>query len=220
MKEITGFNNYYITTCGEVISKRTNKKMNKTLDTVGYYWVGIVSNDGILKKIRIHRLMGITYLGLDYNDKTQNINHLNQIKTLNYVGNLEITSNSKNTNDGYLNNNYITRNRIKIVAIERDTKNELVFNSLRECQDKIGISRKLIPLILSGDKPNNTKYEFQYLDYSLPYWIIDKNGVEFQSCRNCAKHYGISERLFRDKFNSSINNKFEIDGMIFEKFLK
>ena len=73
MKEITGFNNYYITTCGEVISKRTNKKMNKTLDTVGYYWVGIVSNDGILKKIRIHRLMGITYLGLDYNDKTQNI---------------------------------------------------------------------------------------------------------------------------------------------------
>ena len=74
--------------------------------------------------------------------------------------------------------------------------------------------------MLNGDKPNNTKYEFQYLDYSLPYWIVDKSGVEFQSCRNCAKYYGISEWLFRDRFNSSVNNKFEIDGMIFEKFLK
>lgn len=41
MKEIIGFNKYYITTCGEVISKRTGNKMSKTLDTVGYYWVGI-----------------------------------------------------------------------------------------------------------------------------------------------------------------------------------
>ena len=62
MIEINGFNNYYITTCGEVISKRTNNKMSKTIDNVGYYWVGLIRNDGVLKKIRIHRFMGENYL--------------------------------------------------------------------------------------------------------------------------------------------------------------
>ena len=220
MKEIVGFNKYYITTCGEVISKRTGNKMSKTLDTVGYYWVGIRRNDGVLKKIRIHRLMGLTYLGLDYDDKSQNINHKNQIKINNYLSNLEITNNSKNTNEGYFNNNYTTRNKIKIKVTNKNTKEELIFNSLRECQDKLGVSRKLIPLILNRSKPNNTDYYFEYLDYSKPYWIRDIHGKEFQSCRNCSMYHNIPEWLFRDKFNLTKDSRFEVNGMEFEKFLK
>ena len=220
MKEIVGFNKYYITTCGEVISKRTGNKMSKTLDTVGYYWVGIRRNDGVLKKIRIHRLMGLTYLGLDYDDKSQNINHKNQIKINNYLSNLEITNNPKNTNEGYFNNNYTTRNKIKIKVTNKNTKEELIFNSLRECQDKLGVSRKLIPLILNRSKPNNTDYYFEYLDYSKPYWIRDIHGKEFQSCRNCSMYHNIPEWLFRDKFNLTKDSRFEVNGMEFEKFLK
>jgi len=220
MKEIVGFNKYYITTCGEVISKRTGNKMSKTLDTVGYYWIGIRRNDGVLKKIRIHRLMGLTYLGLDYDDKSQNINHKNQIKINNYLSNLEITNNSKNTNEGYFNNNYTTRNKIKIKVTNKNTKEELIFNSLRECQDKLGVSRKLIPLILIGSKPNNTDYYFEYLDYSKPYWIRDIHGKEFQSCRNCSMYHNIPEWLFRDRFNLTKESRFKVNGMEFEKFLK
>ena len=220
MKEITGFSNYYITTCGEVISKRTGNKMSKTLDTVGYYWVGIRRNDGVLKKIRIHRLMGIMYLNLDYDDKTQKINHKNSDKKKNYLSNLEIVNNSYNTNEGYLNSNYTTRNKIKIKAININTGEELMFNSLRECESKLKISRKLIPLILNNDKPNNTDYKFEYIDFKIPYWIRDEKGMEFQSCRNCSKFYKFDEGGFRDSYNLSNGLKFTHKNINFEKFIK
>ena len=220
MKEITGFRNYLITTCGEVISKRTGRKMRKTLDTVGYYWIGIRRNDGVLKKIRIHRLMGIMYLGLDYDDKSQNINHKNSDKKKNYLSNLEIVNNSYNTNEGYLNNNYTTRNKIKIKVTNVKTKEEFIFNSLRECENNIKVSRKLIPLILSKDKPNNTDYEFEYIEFKLPYWIMDYNGKEFQSCRSCSTFHGFDEANFRNSFNKTKTLNFKYNGKEFVKFLK
>lgn len=220
MKEIVGFKNYYLTTCGEVISKKTGLKMRKTLDTVGYYWIGIVRNDGVLKKIRIHRLMGVCYLDLDYDNKSQQINHKNNNKKMNYLSNLEITTNSINTNEGYAKNSYTTRNRIEIQVKNKLDGSVNVYSSLRECESKTGVSRKLIPLILSKDKPNNTDYDFEYLDFKLPYWIRDDNGIEFQSCRSCSSYHNLNEGMFRSKFNKSKGLTFEYEGKKFIKFLK
>ena len=135
MIEIKGFNNYYITTCGEIISKRTNKKMSKTIDNVGYYWVGLRRNDGVVKKIRIHRFMGENYLDMDYGNKSIQINHKDHNKLNNSILNLELVSNSKNTDDGYKNSSYTTRAKIKIMA--KSKSETLIFSSLRELENKI-----------------------------------------------------------------------------------
>lgn len=218
MVEIKNFNNYYITTCGEVISKKTKRKMTKTMDNVGYYWVGIVRNDGVLKKIRIHRLMAISYLNLNYMNKKQNINHINSNKKDNYIRNLEIVNNSYNTNEGYKNNCYTTRNKIKIRAYNEIE--DSIFSSVRECSKKLNISRKLIPLIINNEKPNNTNYKFEYIEYNLPYWIRDDVGNEFQSCRSCSIFYGFDERRFAYKYNISKNEEFIYKNKKFYKFLK
>lgn len=217
MIEINGFNNYYITTCGEIISKRTNNKMSKTIDNVGYYWVGLIRNDGVLKKIRIHRFMGENYLNMDYSNKSIQINHIDHNKLNNSILNLELVSNSVNTDNGYKNSSYTTRNKIKIMA--KKENETLIFNSLRELESKIGISRKIIPLIISGVKPNNTPYEFSYIDYSIPYWIKDEFGNEYQSCRNCSMINNFDEGRFRDKYNNS-GLEFKYKKIKFYKFLK
>lgn len=163
--------------------------------------------------------MGIAYLELDYDDKSQNINHKNSDKKKNYLSNLEIVNNSYNTNEGYLNSNYTTRNKIKIKVTNIKTKEEFIFNSLRECESNIKVSRKLIPLILNKDKPNNTYYTYEYLEFKIPYWIKDDKGVEFQSCRNCSIHYGFDEGGFRDVFNTD-DMEFIYKDIKFTKFLK
>lgn len=94
---------YYITTCGKVISIRNNKVrvLKNTLEKCGYERISICTIDGKSKIINIHRLVSLAYIPNPEN-KPQ-VNHIDEVKTHNYVQNLEWTTPKENINHGTRN---------------------------------------------------------------------------------------------------------------------
>ena len=66
-------------------------KIHKCKGADGYLRTSI--NDKMYKQ---HRIVGVAFLGLDINDKSQMIDHINHDKTDNRVSNLRIVDNSMN----------------------------------------------------------------------------------------------------------------------------
>lgn len=87
IKDVDGFEEKYsVTTLGRVWNIRKNKWMGQSKTKSGYYYVTL-SKDGKNYKIKVHRLVGKSFI-----DNPQNkpqINHINGKKSDNRVSNLE-----------------------------------------------------------------------------------------------------------------------------------
>ena len=216
MKEIKYFTNYYITTCGQVISKITGRKMKTYLDTVGYKCVTLKNNKKNIH-IRVHRLMGFTYFNLNRYDNNKQINHKDGNKLNCSILNLEILSNKQNTEHGYDNNLYTTRNRINILVYDKINDKYFKCKSMRECEKLTYINRKLIKLYIDNIRTNNSNYIFKVLSFDKLFRIKDKKGNDFRSCRQCSLFYGFDEGRFLEKCKTS-SDKFEYKKVKFEKY--
>lgn len=96
-KVIESFPNYIITDSGVIYSKKSNKIMKQHLDKDGYLVLNL-SNNGIKKQCRVHRLVAITFIPNPEGLAT--VNHINHNKLDNRVTNLEWLSNYDNAKDG------------------------------------------------------------------------------------------------------------------------
>ena len=104
MKDITGYEGRYaITSCGRVWSYKHKKFLKNCLDPrTGYYQVCLYKNGTKEHAIHlVHRLVAQTYL--DNPNGYSCVNHKDEDKSHNYLGNLEWCTH-------YYNNNYGTRN--------------------------------------------------------------------------------------------------------------
>ena len=81
---------------------RYHKFLKPNLHKDGYHYI-ILSSKNMRKRYYIHRVIGYVFLGLDIDDKTQIIDHINRNKTNNNFINLRVTTlqgnqfNRKNT---------------------------------------------------------------------------------------------------------------------------
>lgn len=96
-KVIESFPNYTITDSGIIYSKKSNKIMKQHLDKDGYLVLNL-SNNGIKKQCRVHRLVAIAFIPNPEGLAT--VNHINYNKLDNRVTNLEWLSNYDNAKDG------------------------------------------------------------------------------------------------------------------------
>lgn len=96
-KVIESFPNYTITDSGIIYSKKSNKIMKQHLDKDGYLVLNL-SNNGIKKQCRVHRLVAIAFIPNPEGLAT--VNHINHNKLDNRVTNLEWLSNYDNAKDG------------------------------------------------------------------------------------------------------------------------
>jgi len=97
---IKDFPNYMISDRGNIYNL-SNKRFKKlSLDQKGYQRVRL-SNSGISKTCKVHRLMARAFL-LDYSESLQ-VNHKNCKKDCNDIRNLEMMTQSENTKHAWKN---------------------------------------------------------------------------------------------------------------------
>jgi hypothetical protein len=101
LKGYEEFKGYWITTCGKVISTKGRKRKvlkAKVSDSGNGYDFVILCNKNKRVSAFIHRLVALAYIPND-EDKPQ-VNHIDEVKNHNYVGNLEWVTAKENMNHG------------------------------------------------------------------------------------------------------------------------
>lgn len=159
---------YYINENGEIISYyNPNKpiKLKYRIDKDGYYTVSLQLKDGRRVSFRVSRLVALTFLENKNNYPV--VNHKDCNKQNNHVSNLEWVTISYNTKHAY-DNGLIKHGRIrKVKAINLITKEEKIFDSMKETCEYFDYDVSSISKMCSGKlkpykrgKIANIKFEY------------------------------------------------------------
>lgn len=137
-KQLVDFPNYEIDRNGDLYSIKRQKQLAKLIDKDGYITYH-VSNNGIKKKLKAHRLVAEYFI--EKKDESFDIvNHINAIKNDNRVENLEWCNASYNQKHFWkLNKGRSSNISKKIKVTELSTSNEIVFDSIAKASDYLGV---------------------------------------------------------------------------------
>ena len=86
--KINDFDNYYISKNGYIYNKLTDKFLKPTLNTHGYFIIGLYK-DKVINHKSVHRLLGETFIENDNPETKTTIDHINRIRTDNRLENLQ-----------------------------------------------------------------------------------------------------------------------------------
>ena len=151
MKDIEGYEGLYaITSCGKVWSYRAKRflKANKRKD--GYLMYCLNKNNKGEYRLA-HRLVAEAYLPNPNNYPI--INHKNEVRTDNYINNLEWCSVQYNNSYGTVIQKQKEAHYKKIYCVEADK----VFDSFQEASDFAGISRSTLSCYFSEIKKGKNR---------------------------------------------------------------
>lgn len=162
MKQIKGFENYYITEDGEVWSNNINRYMKQSKNSGGYLCVQLFSETVRKKPTRIHRIVAETYIPNPNN--YEQVNHKDGNKENNAVENLEWCSAIENVNHAWKNGlcehlrKRIVETKIKkVICIETGK----IYNSAMEAGISIGMRKNSIPTaIYKGHKCKGLTFKY------------------------------------------------------------
>lgn len=99
MKDIKGYEGEYaITSCGRIWSYKTNRFRKTKIQRDGYELIEL-SHLGVPKTYQVHRLVAEAYIPNP--DNLPQVNHKDEVKTNNYVNNLEWCDQSYNQKYSY-----------------------------------------------------------------------------------------------------------------------
>ena len=188
MKEIwriiAGFSYHKISTLGNVESLNhyakhfksgvrlvKGKKLKPFLNKDGYYQIDIYEN-GKHNLTRINRLVAMTFPDLvDWTEEAKgkpfeeiDVNHKDQNKLNNYVGNLEWCTKKYNNNYGNRNDNI---GKTKSIPVEQHTIDMVLikeYPSAKEAERQTGILRSCICMCCKGKLKTAGGYVWRYKD--------------------------------------------------------
>lgn len=98
-KEIPGYSRYKINESGVVRNKY--RELKQQTSTKGYKTICLIGDDGKKKAVKIHRLVGLTYI--ENPENKPQINHKDGDKLNNHVSNLEWCTNQENMDHAHKN---------------------------------------------------------------------------------------------------------------------
>ena len=155
MKDIQNYEGLYaITSCGKVWSYKSQMFLTPR-EHNGYQRIALYK-DGVAKDFLIHRLVAEAYIPNPEN-KPQ-VNHLDEIKTHNYISNLEWATAKENLNYG-TRSKRLGKNHCKSVyCVELDK----TFESLKLAAEELGITQAGISMVCKGKRKTCGGYHWEY----------------------------------------------------------
>ena len=156
MRDIVGYEGLYaVTSCGKVWSYRRQKFLSPSSDKDGYLRVTL-SKDGKQKYFYVHRLVAEAFvlnpLGLP------EVNHKSEIKTENFINNLEWMFHKDNCNYGTRNKRQAEKIKKAIYCKELDR----IFASATDAAKELGINRSSLSNCLRGAYKTAGGYHWSY----------------------------------------------------------
>jgi 16S rRNA A1518/A1519 N6-dimethyltransferase RsmA/KsgA/DIM1 with predicted DNA glycosylase/AP lyase activity len=164
MKDIKGFEGLYsVTSCGKVYSHISERFLIPQKKKSGYFVVNLC-RDGKIYQISLHRIVAEAYIPNPNN--YEQVNHINEIKSDNYIRNLEWCDAKYNANFGTRNkrisekqtNN--TKMSRKVLCVETGE----TFPSTHEVERKLGIYHSEISKCCNGKRKTAGGYTFEYVE--------------------------------------------------------
>ena len=161
--DFLGYPNYSVTDDGRVFSlnyhKEGYKKEMKPVLNNGYYSI-VLYRDGETKHVLIHRLVALTFISNP--DNLPELNHKDENKTNNMVGNLEWCSKSYNINYGTRNERTAKANWKPIRQFTKDGLFIKEYPSLKEAARQTGFYQSAISQCCKGIRKSAYKYIWRY----------------------------------------------------------
>ena len=135
MKDIQGYEGLYaITSCGKVWSYYTKKFLKPNINKRGYYLYRL-SKNGKQKGFLAHRLVAEAYLPNP--DGLPQVNHKDEIKSHNWVNNLEWCTDDYNRHYGTQRQRANEKIKIKVQCVETGE----IFDSMQDACEWLGFDR-------------------------------------------------------------------------------
>lgn len=162
--EIIGYWNYLISTFGRVWSWKSERILKPQQDS-NYYLSVNLCRYGEVKRVGIHRLVGIAFI--PRRPLANDINHIDGDKTYNYVGNLEWVTRKENMQHAIRTelwnplNSGVDPRPVRIIELNK------TFDSVRACARFLNVDHQAINNCLSGRSKTSRGCTFEYVNPEL-----------------------------------------------------
>lgn len=156
-------NTFGISKEGIVKNFKTGRIIHSYIGTDCYEHI-VLCYKGKRYRKRVHRLMAEAFF-----NNAKYIDHIDNNKSNNHISNLRPITNKENVLKGMEHSKQFHTEvgwfkSLKIIAINKETKIEYEFESLRKCEKFTGVDRHRIKTFLRNERPNYSKYNFKLKD--------------------------------------------------------
>ena len=160
-KQIEGFPKYMISTDGRVQTIKTGRILRPGVVN-GYLQVGL-RNNGNVRKHLIHRLVALAFISNPNN--RSDVNHKDEDKTNNWVGNLEWCTKKYNNNYGTRNERSAAARSKPVLQFSREGQFVKEWPSSMEAARQLGINQGPISNCRTGKRPTAYNFVFKYKEW-------------------------------------------------------
>lgn len=160
MRSVIGYEGLYsVTSCGKVYSHRRKKFLKPIPDKFGYEKVNLYK-DGKMRTFLVHRLVAMAFI--DNPENLPEVNHKSEVKTQNWVDNLEWATHAYNVSYG-TRTERATESRLS--TIYKSGHNGIFcaelgmyFDTQMDASRKTGVNQGEISRALSGKRKSAGKH--------------------------------------------------------------
>lgn len=143
-----------------MVRNKPSKMLTPQSNGAGYYYV-VVSVDKKRYNKLIHRLVAEAFIPNPNN--YPEVNHINEIKSHNYVRNLEWCDKKHNMNTGTVKNRISNSHYKKVIRIDKN-ENKTLYNSISFAAKDNNVSISAVSKCITGINNTCKGYRFIYAD--------------------------------------------------------